>query len=264
MPHLELEDGFRLYYERHGEGSPILFAHGAGGNSMSWWQQVPAFMKRYTVITFDHRAFGRSPDIQNGPGRTAFGPDVVALITALDLGPVHFIAHSMGARTAMGLMRHNPTWIRSLTLSGSNAGCVDEQLRARKIELQASGALQGTLLQRALAENFREHNPALAGLYHRIRSINPSRPRDFLAPPPEMRNYRGSTRDRIIESDIPLLWIVGELDRVIPAELVMMSHKLTPGSRYLQIPNAGHSAYFENASAWNNAVLTFVDEVEAN
>ncbi|MYE31158.1 MAG: alpha/beta hydrolase, partial [Chloroflexi bacterium] len=37
MPHLELADGFRLYYERHGAGPPVVFAHGAGGNAMSWW-----------------------------------------------------------------------------------------------------------------------------------------------------------------------------------------------------------------------------------
>ena len=87
MPHLELDDGFRLYYETHGpaigaEGSatPILFAHGAGGNAMSWWQQVPAFADRYPIITFDHRAFGRSQDIEDGPGRIAFGADVYAQV----------------------------------------------------------------------------------------------------------------------------------------------------------------------------------------
>ena len=263
MPHLELADGFRLYYERHGEGPAVLFAHGAGGNGMSWWQQVPAFAERYSAVTFDHRAFGRSPDIEDGPGRAAFGDDVVALVKALDLGPVHFVAHSMGARTAMGLMRHDPACFRSLTISGSNAGCVDDRLRARKAELQASGELRGSLLQRALAEGFREREPALAGLYQRLRSINPPRPRDFLAPPPRMRNYRGSTSGRIVESGVPLLWIVGQHDRVVPAELVRISHELTPGSRYLEVPGAGHSAYFEDAAAWNRAVLAFVDEVEA-
>jgi pimeloyl-ACP methyl ester carboxylesterase len=169
----------------------------------------------------------------------------------------------MGARTAMGLMRHDPACFRSLTISGSNAGCVDDRLRARKAELQASGALAGSLLQRAVAEGFPEREPALAGLYHRVRSINPRRPRDFLAPPPQMRNYRGSTSERIIESAVPLFWIVGEHDRVVPAELVRISHELTPGSRYLEITDAGHSAYFEDAAAWNRAVLAFVDEVEA-
>ncbi len=260
MPHLELDDGFRLYYERHGEGPPVILAHGAGGNAMSWWRQVPVFSERYSIITLDHRAFGRSPDVEGGPGRTAFGPDAAALVDALDLGPVHFVGHSMGARTAIGLLRHNPSAFLSLTISGSNAGCVSDRLRERKAVLQASGALAGSLLQRALAEDFREREPALEWLYRRIRSINPPRPRDFLAPPPEMRNYRGSTRDRLLESGTPLLWIVGAQDRVVPAELVRISHEITPGSRYVEIADAGHSAYFERPEEWNAAVLGFIEE----
>ncbi len=262
MPYLAFDDGFRLYYERHGDGPAVLFAHGAGGNSASWWQQVPAFADRYTVVTFDHRAFGRSRDVRGGPGRAAFASDAVALLDHLELGRVHVVAHSMGARTAMGLLRQAPERIASLACSGSNAGCVDDRLRARKAELEASGFLAGSLLSRALSSDFGEREPELALLYRQIRSFNPPRARDFLAPTPEMRNYRGSTAERLIDSGVPLLWIVGEHDRVVPAELVCISHELTPHSRYVEVSGAGHSAYFERADAWNAAVRTFIDAVE--
>ncbi len=262
MPYLELEAGFRLYYEAHGEGPAVLFAHGAGGNAISWWQQVPAFRDRYRVITFDHRAFGRSADIEGGPGRTAFGADAVALLDHLEVTSVHVVAHSMGARTAMALMRHDEGRIRSLTLSGSNAGCVDDRLRARKAELEAAGVLSGSLLSRALAADFAERAPELAHLYRQVRAVNPPRPADFLAPSPEMRNYRGSTAGRINDSGVPVLWVVGEHDRVVPAELVRISHELTPASGYVEITGAGHSAYFERAEAWNAAVRSFLDAVE--
>jgi pimeloyl-ACP methyl ester carboxylesterase len=266
---LELDAGFRLYYERHAsqagpEAPAVLFAHGAGGNGMSWWQQTPAFTDRYTVIVFDHRAFGRSPDIADGPGRAAFGADALALLDHLEVRRAHVVAHSMGARTAMALLRLAPERIRSLTLSGSNAGCVDDRLRARKTALEASGAYAGSLLSRALASDFREREPALAHLYRQVRSINPPRSPDFLAPSPEMRTYRGSTADRIVASGIPVLWIVGQYDRVVPAELVRISHELTPGSRYAEVEAAGHSAYFERAERWNGMVHGFLDDVEAS
>ena len=39
-----VKDGFRLYYEDTGGNAPtVLFLHGAGGNHLSWWQQVPVF-----------------------------------------------------------------------------------------------------------------------------------------------------------------------------------------------------------------------------
>ena len=47
MPKLKLENEFQLHYEVHGpaigSAPAIIFAHGAGGNGLSWWQQVPAF-----------------------------------------------------------------------------------------------------------------------------------------------------------------------------------------------------------------------------
>src|SRR5216683_3991397 len=51
--------GAEIYYERTGAGPAIVFAHGLGGNHLSWWQQVPYFSQRYTcshfVIADSHR-----------------------------------------------------------------------------------------------------------------------------------------------------------------------------------------------------------------
>jgi pimeloyl-ACP methyl ester carboxylesterase len=47
-----------LYYEIHGEGAPVVLAHGAGGTHMSWWQQVPVLSQRHRCITIDHRTSG--------------------------------------------------------------------------------------------------------------------------------------------------------------------------------------------------------------
>ena len=53
-------NGAKIYYEVHGDGHAITFAHGRGGNAASWWQQVPRFAESYKTIVFDHRIFGRS------------------------------------------------------------------------------------------------------------------------------------------------------------------------------------------------------------
>jgi len=63
MAFVPTDHGFRLYYEdTGGHGPTVLFLHGAGGNHLSWWQQVPAFAEEYRCVTVDQRGFGQSPD----------------------------------------------------------------------------------------------------------------------------------------------------------------------------------------------------------
>ena len=42
--------GVKLYYEVHGEGRPIVFVHGGGGNTLSWFQQD--FIERNPGMNF--------------------------------------------------------------------------------------------------------------------------------------------------------------------------------------------------------------------
>src|SRR5439155_1343342 len=85
MPFM-VKDGFRLYYEdTGGPGPTVLFLHGAGGNHLSWWQQVPVFAEEYRCVTVDQRGFGQSPDVAGGPGPAALGADALALLDHLGI-----------------------------------------------------------------------------------------------------------------------------------------------------------------------------------
>ncbi len=56
-----------IYYEVTGDGPALIFAHGLGGNHVSWWQQVPYFAPRFTCVTFAHRGFAPSRVNSGGP-----------------------------------------------------------------------------------------------------------------------------------------------------------------------------------------------------
>src|SRR5262249_25128750 len=69
----------RLYYEVHGRGPFLVFAHGLGGNHLSWWQQVAHFAPRYTCVIFSHRGFAPSTAPAEGPDPTVYPGDLTAL-----------------------------------------------------------------------------------------------------------------------------------------------------------------------------------------
>ena len=93
-------NGVSMYYEVHGEGTPVVFAHGSGGNHISWWQQIPYFSQFYKCVIFDHGTFGRTPDEAVPKGRTAFADDLEGLLDHLAIDKAAIVAHSMGGRTA--------------------------------------------------------------------------------------------------------------------------------------------------------------------
>jgi 3-oxoadipate enol-lactonase len=251
-------DGGDLYYEVHGSGPPLLFAHGQGGNHLVWWQQVPFFARHYTCITFDHRAFGQSSDA-DGQGRRSFGADVIRLLEHLGVADVRVVAHSMGGRSGIAITLRSSIPCKALVLSGTNGGAVDDEIRARQ-EAGARERAGSGLGAYATAPGFAEARPDLHFLYHAIGRINPRRPRDFLALPP---GFRGSTHERLAASGTPILYLVGEHDALTPPATIELCHRLVAGSRFAVLPGAGHSSYFEQPEAFNETVLAFLRAVGA-
>ena len=45
-----------LYYERRGDGPPLLFVPGAAGDAGIWDTVVDAFADEFTVVTYDRAA----------------------------------------------------------------------------------------------------------------------------------------------------------------------------------------------------------------
>ena len=250
-------NGIRLYYETHGKGPALVLAHGAGGNHLSWWQQVPHFARRYRCVVFDHRAFGGSHDVRDGPGRRAFAEDLRHLLDHLGIESCAMVAQSMGGRTAVGFALRNPGRVRALVLAGTTGGAVNDGVRERQEAHRQSPLGRLSLARRAVSPRLRRERPDLAYLYRLVGRLNPPRPRDFLAPIP---GYRGSSAQALAALGIPILFLVGDEDTITPLEIVRLAHQQVPGSAFDVIPRAGHSAYFERAEAFNERVGRFLAE----
>jgi pimeloyl-ACP methyl ester carboxylesterase len=90
-------DGIPISYRVRGEGKPaVVFVHGWTAHQGNWEYQVKHFAESHTVVTLDLGGHGES-----GRGRAswivpAFGEDVAAVVTELDLDEVVLVGHSLG------------------------------------------------------------------------------------------------------------------------------------------------------------------------
>ena len=247
-------NGARIYYEQHGLGPDLVFLHGAGGNHLSWWQQIAFFAGAYRCTVYDARGWGLSRG-EMSVGRWALGTDLVALLDHLAIERAHVVAQSMGGRAVAGLTRLSPHRIRSLVLCGTTAGATNDRIRAIQDELRDFRGEAG-LREHALAPGFEQANPAIALLYRQVNAINPGRPKGLLGRPPA--TYRGSMHEPLAALGVPILFLVGEHDRITSPELIREAQGLIAGSERHEIAGAGHSAYFEAADEWNRVVAGFL------
>lgn len=250
--------GTRIYYETHGPkpgaAPAIVFAHGAGGNHLSWWQQVPHFRDRYTCVVFDHRGFGQSVDAAAGPGGAAFVEDLRALLDHLAIDRATLVAQSMGGWTCLNFALQYPARVERLMMCDTHGGVRSPEIDAIWREAMRDRAEPG-LVHPAAGERMYREQPALHFLYQEIAALNPQRP---LAE--TLRGLPAPIVDDVAALRVPTLFIAGEEDVVIAPRLVEIAASHVPDARFERVPEAGHSVYFERSAAFNAILDTFLAE----
>jgi 3-oxoadipate enol-lactonase len=248
-------NGIELYYETHGEGPAVVLAHGAGGNHLSWWQQVPVLSQHFRCVTFDHRGFGSSHDLPQGPGANAFIEDLGQLLDHLGIERTALVAQSMGGWTSLGFASKYPNRVSALALCDTTAGIDDPEVAREMKALQAAMPRELTIvLQRAYSAAFPQHEPSRCFLYQQISGLNAHVPSDLLNKLSAMRHRVES----LIEQRIPTMLLVGEEDALTPAKTMELMARRIPHARFVKISGSGHSVYFEKPDEFNRIVLEFL------
>ncbi len=254
----------RIYYESVGSGPALVFAHGLGGNHLSWWRQVPHFSVRYTCVTYSHRGFAPSTAPADGPRTEEFGADLAALVEHLGLNDVVVVGQSMGGWSALDYAFAHPNRLKALVLSATS-GAIDpasldgeggERFTAWRAMSDAAlgeGAARGE--HPAAGARMAAEQPALHYLYRAMDELSAL---DKVA----MRHRLFASRTRPIGDlaavAVPTLWVTGEEDIVFPSPVAPFLARAMPRGEHVEIPRVGHSGYFEASGAFNAVVDDFL------
>jgi pimeloyl-ACP methyl ester carboxylesterase len=255
MPYI-VRGASRLYYEQHGEGDPVVLLHGVGGNHASWFHQVVAWRDKAQVITVDARGFGNSEDLEQW-GRSAFAEDLLALLDSLGLKRVSIVAQSMGGGTACNFVLHHPERVRSLVLADTLVGlALPDDIAASMAEVDRR-TQSLTQLERVLGPTFTLAHPAEAYLYTALASFNATHIRSLQGEQPMV------SAAQLSATRVPMLFVAGEEDVLFPPEHINGFQRTLAASAYLEIPGAGHSAYFEAPAVFNQQVYEWLAQQPA-
>ena len=122
MPYTSTTD-IRIHYQRNGEGCPVLFLGGVGGDLRSKPSVFDnPLADNFDILSFDQRGTGLTdkPDVSYTMAQ--YAQDAVAVMDAVSWDSAHVIGVSFGGMVTQELALRYPQRVSSLVLCCSTAG----------------------------------------------------------------------------------------------------------------------------------------------
>ena len=114
-------DDFRMYYEIHGDGDPVLLLHGGTlSGAASWSRVIPALKNDYRLIVPDSRAHGRSTDSERPLSYGLLTDNIVELLDHLEIEAAHVVGWSDGGIIGIDIALRYPQRLKRLVAYGTN------------------------------------------------------------------------------------------------------------------------------------------------
>jgi pimeloyl-ACP methyl ester carboxylesterase len=256
-------NGQTLYYEEHGQGTPLLCVMGLAADTLAWLPQVPAFAERHRTVIFDNRDVGRSSMADGVPYEIAdMAGDALGLADGLGLDTFHLLGVSMGGAVAQELALAAPERVRTLTLavtwprSGAWARRLADLWSAR-VERMTREERVDELLLLTMSEPWFENDDQVAWLRNVIlQNPHPQPPEAFARQVHAVSRHDAS--DRLGALRMPVHVIGAEHDILVPVWKSRELAELIPGAKLTVLAGSPHGLNLERAEEFNRAVLDFI------
>jgi 3-oxoadipate enol-lactonase len=243
------------------DGAPVVLLHGFPLGLDLWEPQFAALESKYRVLAYDARGHGKSG---TGEGPWAFEDMVDDLLGVLDTAGFDraiVVGLSMGGYVALRFAEREAARVRALVLADTKSdadGDAAKLKRAGALRLLRAGgakAFAESSLRTLLAHETMKGRPDVV---EKVRAMIEACPAAGIAGALVAMAGRTDTTGSLERIAVPTLVLVGEKDGLTPPSDSKALVARIPGSRYVEIPGAGHLSSLENPGAFNAALLEFL------
>lgn len=243
-----------FFYEITGKGSPLVFLHGFSLDSRIWNPQFDFFSKRYQVLRYDLRGFGKSDLPIDQDYSHIF--DLKAILDTLHLSKICLVGLSLGGSIATQFTINFPEYVNSLVLVDSDLDGFRKEMRVGLYEKKLCITeakkiwLSDPLLKYALLNsNSRELLLEIVNNYSGWHWVNKDK---------SINTYPKSI-NRLNLICCPTLIIIGQYDIPDYHRISEVFHKNIKSSEMIIINNAGHLSNIEMPLTFNDYLYKFLE-----
>jgi 3-oxoadipate enol-lactonase len=253
-------NGITINYQIDGpEGAPwIVFSNSLATSTAMWDEQAAALQSTFRVLRYDQRGHGGT-DVPSG--RYAFDTlldDALGLLDALGIAKAHFAGLSMGGATALGLAERHPDRLNRVIVCDSPCQSTpqsSQQWEERIAVAQKQGIdalVEPTVGRWFPPETFAKNPPHI----DKVRAMIRNTPVDgFIGCAAALANHNYASAAATVQR--PVLFMVGEKDGATPVAMRKLHDKVA-GSRFVELPGAGHISNMDRPAEFNQALRDFL------
>ncbi len=258
--------GLSMYYERSGQGHPLLFLNGSGGDlrARPGPMQGP-LPEHFDVVAHDQRGLGQTDRPDEPYTMGDYAEDAAALLDHLGIGRAHVMGVSFGGMVAQELAVRHPQRVTRLVLACTSPG--GEGGASYPLH-ELAGLPEDERARRGIAladtrfdEAFQRDNPDVFARMLRLSgeraAVGQGEPGREVGARRQMEARRGhDVWDRLPGLPMPVLVCGGRYDGIAPPENLEAIASRVPDAT-LEFFEGGHLFLVQDPRA-NERILQFL------
>lgn len=251
-----------IHHSDSGTGLPLVLIHAFANDGALWKPQIEGLAGRYRIIAPDLRGFGGSMATDGGAvSMDRYADDVVALLDHLNIERAVVGGISLGGYVALSYALRFPGRASGLVLANTRAGADNPEWAGFRAALVRDIEQRGG---RAVVENYGDkpfRNDCPEEIKQFVRAMILRQSATGLASGTRGMAQRPDRFAALQAIHMPTLVISGTEDNYIASAEGEAMHRAIAGSRFVDIPHAGHLSNIDNADAFNAALREFLEPI---
>ncbi len=245
-----------LYYDRAGEGAPVVFVPEAGLGGWLWGWQHAAIAGPYEAIVWDLRGTGRS-DAPSGPySLDTLVADLEAVLADCELRNAHLVGCGLGGAIALAAARTSSR-VATLTLFGTAARGDAFDLEPLFAPPDDPDALRRSL-EVGLSDDFLAAQPDVRDGIVDWRADGDADRAGWGAQVAALADFDAT--DWLVEVTQPTRVMHGAADELVSPSAGEELARGLPRGEFRDLEGAGHLCFIERSRLVNDLLLGFLEE----
>ena len=236
-----------IHYSKTGNGPVVILLHGFLGSIEIWNNFSKLLEKEFTVLKIDLPGHGRSGLLGEVNTMADMAEVVMAVAGYEKVDNFVVCGHSMGGYVAIELAKSEPNRMKGMVLLHSNASPDDDQSKENRrrtiniVKLNHTGFIRQFIPDLFAEENRARLAPEIEILTNRAAST-PAK--SIIASLQGMKERTGGL-DLLIESEMPIFFVIGRQDSRMPYNKVMAQTMMARNVQIQLLDKVGHMGFLE-------------------